>query len=62
MVREGRQEPRQEAAEEQRAGGAGEDHQHGGSKLKGNLSSLYVQNKKANCRLCTGRLFGFQVQ
>ena len=41
MVREGRQEPRQEAAEEQRAGGAGEDHQHGGSKLKGKLSSLY---------------------
>ncbi len=35
MVREGGEEPGEEAAEEQRVGGAGEDHQHGGSELKG---------------------------
>ncbi len=39
MVREGGEELGQEAAEEQRVGGAGEDHQHGGSELKGKMSS-----------------------
>jgi hypothetical protein len=39
MVREGGEEPCEEAAEEQRVGGAGEDHQHGGSELKGKMSS-----------------------
>ncbi len=35
VVREGGQEPRQEAAEEQWARGAGEDHQHGRPELQG---------------------------
>jgi hypothetical protein len=39
MVREGGEELGQEVAEEQRVGGAGEDHQHGGSELKGKMSS-----------------------
>jgi len=42
VVREGGEEPGEEAAEEQRAGGAGEDHQSRRSELKGKKSSSYT--------------------